>query len=652
MPKPLRLLMVEDSEEDAALLLRELKKQGFDPIFERVETPAEMTTALDKHKWDVIISDYSLPRFSAPDALELMKTKAVDLPFIIMSGSIGEDRAVSALKSGAHDFIVKGTMSRLVPAIEREIRDAEERHARKQAEESLLQSSAEINDLYNQAPCGYHSLNADGFFVRINDTELTWLGYERDELLGKRFIDVLHPDFIKSYQANFEIFKRSGTIHDLEFNMLRKDGSILPVVMNASALRDADGNYIMSRSIVFDTTERKRLEEQLRQAQKIEAIGQLAGGVAHDFNNLLTVIIGHSLLALERMNPDHSIRNALSQIHKTGERAAALTRQLLAFSRRQILEPKVIDINANLAEMDAMLKRLVPANITITTNLDPKVSRVFADEGQLGQVVMNLVINARDAITSHGKIAIETSNVSLDEAYSRTHTGVKPGRYVLLAVSDTGSGMSDEVKARIFEPFFTTKEMGKGTGLGLSTVYGIVRQSGGSIEVYSEVGKGTTFKIYLPRADGELSATQSSQALPSIVQGNEVILLVEDDDEVRELIQEILKWSSFTVLSARNGVEALKVSEQHTGLIDLLMTDMVMPEMTGPELADRMRKLRPAMKVLCMSGYTEQATINNGMLAPHMHFLHKPFTPMDVARKVRETLDFVDAPSTGGAEKK
>jgi two-component system cell cycle sensor histidine kinase/response regulator CckA len=639
MRRPLRILMVEDNEDDAELLLRELRSHGFEPDLERVQTEGEMAAALENKNFDLIISDYAMPRFSAPDALHLMKSKAVDLPFIIMSGSIGEDRAVSALKAGAHDFIVKGTMSRLVPAIEREIRDAEARRARKVAEESLLQSTKEINDLYNHAPCGYHSLDAEGKFIRINDTELAWLGYERDEILGRRFSEVLVPEFVKSFNENYKLFMQQGFIRDLEFNMLRKDGSVLSVMLNASALRDPDGKFIMSRSIVFDTTERKKFEEQLRQAQKIDAIGQLAGGVAHDFNNLLTVIIGHSMLALERMHPPADIRSALSEIQKTGERAAQLTRQLLAFSRRQMLEPKVIDMNAVLLEMDAMLKRLVPANITLSTNVEPRLSRVFADEGQLSQVVMNLVINARDAIPTNGKIVIETANVTLDDAYCRTHAGVKPGPHVRLAVSDTGTGMSDEVKARIFEPFFTTKETGKGTGLGLSTVYGIVKQSGGSIEVYSELGKGTTFKIYLPKADGEPTPSLSSQVLPAVAAGGEVILLVEDDPAVRELIAEILRLNQYTVLSASNGKQALEVAGAYTGVIHLLLTDMVMPEMSGPELAEKMQTLRPAMHVLCMSGYTERAIVNNGMLAPYMHFLHKPFTPASVSRKIREILD-------------
>jgi two-component system, cell cycle sensor histidine kinase and response regulator CckA len=290
--------------------------------------------------------------------------------------------------------------------------------------------------------------------------------------------------------------------------------------------------------------------------------------------------------------------------------------------------------------LEGMLKRLIAENVSLTRNCAPDLYRVKVDAGQLEQVIMNLVINARDAISAHGKITLETANVNLDESYARSHSGVKPGRYVMLAVSDTGCGMTDDIKAHIFEPFFTTKEQGKGTGLGLATVYGIIKQSGGQIEVYSEIGKGTTFKIYFPQVAGEIAPMKSNQTLPGVAQGNEVILVVEDDEGVRELVIEILTVYGYKVLIAGHGNEALAVCGSHKGPIELLMTDMVMPEMNGPELAERIRAIRPEIKVLFTSGYTEHAVVNNGMLSPEMNFLHKPFTPQAVARKVREVLDF------------
>ena len=639
MRVPLRLLIVEDSEDDSLLLVQELKHNGYDPTYTRVETQESMSLALQTHEWDLVTSDYTMPHFTATAALECLKSKSIDVPFIIVSGTIGEARAVSALKAGAHDFIMKGSMSRLVPAIQRELREAAGRKKRKEAEESLLRYAQEVADLYDHAPCGYHSLNPDGVFIRINQTELDWLGYSATDLLHKKkLVDMLTPASAKEFPKAFQTLIETGSVGNLEFEMLRKDGTIIPVILNASAVMDSKGKFVMSRAVVIDNTEHKRLEEQLRQSQKMEAVGQLAGGVAHDFNNLLTVIIGHSLLALERLQPSKPLRNTLEQIHKTGERASALTRQLLAFSRRQILEPKILDLNTVLVDMETMLRRLVPENVRIHLALSPALSRVKVDAGQIEQVLMNLVINARDAISQQGAITLSTADVEIDEIYTGTQA-FRPGRFVVLSVSDTGSGMSASVQARIFEPFFTTKELGKGTGLGLSTVYGIVKQSGGQIEVSSAVGKGTTFKVYLPRVEGELHKKESPQPLSATPKNKEVILLVEDNDEVRAVIHEMLRICGFSVLASSSGGEALKLCESHHGDIDLLITDMVMPRMTGPELAERIKQARPRIKMIFMSGYTEHAIETSGVLEQNMHFIQKPFTPGAVARKIREVLE-------------
>ena len=503
MTKPLRVLMLEDCKDDSDLLIQELRRHGYAPTVSRVETSEQMASALDKEHWDVILSDYSLPQFSAPDALTLLKSKGIDLPFIVVSGSIGEDRAISVLKAGAHDFITKGSISRLVPAVEREMRDADDRLARRTAEEALTRYANEVTDLYDNAPCGYHSLGSDGEFIRINKTELSWLGYSHADVIGKkRFVDVLTHTSARAFEKTFERFKKEGCVPEPEYEMVRADGTVIPVLLSVTPVKDSAGNFIMSRSIVFDTSERKRLEEQLRQSQKMDAIGQLAGGVAHDFNNLLTVINGRSQLLLSRLDSSDPMCRELELIYKTGERAATLTRQLLAFGRRQTLAPKILNLNGVIADMEKMLRRLVPENIDMLMVLKPDLGQVRVDAGQIEQVVMNLVINARDAILEQGTITVETGHVVLDRTYAQTHANINPGPYVMLSISDTGCGMSDAVKARVFEPFFTTKEQGKGTGLGLSTVYGIVMQSGGHIDVCSEVGQGTTFKVYLPRVEG------------------------------------------------------------------------------------------------------------------------------------------------------
>lgn len=388
-----------------------------------------------------------------------------------------------------------------------------------------------------------------------------------------------------------------------------------------------------------EVAERKLAEEQLRHAQKMEAVGMLAGGVAHDFNNLLTAITGHSALAMRRLDQDDPLYPKLETINKAGERAAAVTRQLLAFSRKQIMQPKVLDLNQVVFELSKMLQPLIGEHIDLFTKLKPDLGKIKADPGQLEQVLMNLSVNARDAMPKGGKLTIETANVYLDEEYAGRHIAISPGRYVMLAVSDTGHGMDAQTQERIFDPFFTTKEVGKGTGLGLSTVYGIVKQSGGNIWVYSELGQGTTFKVYLPCVDRWAEEPESSVDRNKLSKGNETVLLVEDEEMVREMAKEILEESGYQVLEAKHGHEALLIAEQHRGRIHLMLSDVVMPQMSGRELAEQFAPLRKDMKVLYMSGYTDDAIVHHGVLDEGMAFIEKPFTPNALALKVRETLN-------------
>ncbi len=389
--------------------------------------------------------------------------------------------------------------------------------------------------------------------------------------------------------------------------------------------------------------ERKRLEEQLRQSQKMEAVGRLAGGIAHDFNNLLTIINGYSQLLLDRFAPRDQARVQVEEIKKAGDRAATLTRQLLAFSRRQVLQPQVLNLNAVVANVDTMLRRLIGEDIDLVTVIGEALGRVQADPGQIEQVILNLAVNARDAMPQGGKLTIETANVELDEAYTCSHAAVAPGRYVMLAVSDSGIGMDAETQAQIFEPFFTTKEKGKGTGLGLATVYGIVKQSGGHLWVYSEPGKGATFKVYLPQVEEANGTVAASQARVKSLRGAETILLVEDEEAVRKLASRILQEYGYKVLESTSAEQALQIGERHKEPIDLLVTDVVMPGMGGREVAGHLAFLRPEMKVLYMSGYTDDAIIHHGVLQAGVAFMQKPFTPEVLARKVREVLDISQA---------
>jgi PAS domain S-box-containing protein len=1016
MKKPLRVLIIEDSEADTLLVLRELKRGGYDPIHECVETAEAMKAALSKKTWDLILADYSMPHFSAPAALALLKESSLDIPFIIVSGSIGEDIAVKVMKAGAHDYLMKNNLARLVPAIEQELREAEVRRKlresekalqeseeryrqvvesatdiiytvdekgnftyanpaglkvtgyplgelrklnyadlvlpehrervsqiyanqfrgrlsttyvefpfigkageiiwfgqnstlviegdkiagfhiisrditerkraeeasreseqryrnlvenapdviftlapdgtvtslnpafetitgwsgaewlhkqfapmlhpndlsrglelfqhvlkgektglfelkvlgksgdylvaeftitpqtqngsligilgvarditeRKKAEEALKKSEEEFKELYDDAPIGYIEYNTDGRITNVNHTELEMLGYSVEEMIGQPPWKFVVEEDIARQQVLDKLAGIMPPIRDLERTHRRKDGTTFPALVQDRLFQDAEGKILGIRATIQDITERKRaeealqitqfsvehapesvlwinpkgqldyvneaacralgysqeellsmslwdinpdfppeswpahwqnlpnrgpltresnyrakggktfpveitadylkyadkeysvafvrditgrkqaeqemmaLQEQLRQSQKMEAIGRLAGGVAHDFNNLLTVISGYSQLSLSDLQKGDPLWENIREIQQAAGRAADLTRQLLAFSRRQILEFKTLDLNQLTQGMEKMLRRMIGEDIELMIYPGENLGSIRVDPGQMEQVIMNLAVNARDAMPSGGKLILETDNIYLDEEYARNHISVKPGPYVRLSITDTGCGMTPDVRERVFEPFFTTKEKEKGTGLGLSTVYGIVKQSDGNIWVYSEPGKGTTFKIYLPRMDEPVEVLIRKAELKEIPRGNETVLVVEDEEVVRKLAVQILKKQGYEVLQAALGGEALLVLERHPGLIYLILTDVVMPGMSGPELVERLRQVRKDFKVLYMSGYTDESVIYHGVRDGETNFIQKPFTLEMLARRVREVLN-------------
>nr|MBI3611963.1 response regulator [Nitrospirota bacterium] len=459
------------------------------------------------------------------------------------------------------------------------------------------------------------------------------IGQSLDLLLPSRLVE-MHRRHIPGFAAAPETSRRMGSRGEV-FGR-RKDGTEFPAEATIFKLRQEEQTILTA--ILRDITERKSLETQLRQSQKMEAIGSLAGGIAHDFNNLLTIINGYSEMLLQTLSPGDPSRDNIVQIKEAGERAASLTRQLLAFSRRQVLEPKVLDLNAVVTNLDKMLQRLIGEDIDLVPILKPGLGRVKADPGQIEQIIMNLAVNARDAMPDGGKLTIETANVELDGQYAAQHVAVLPGPYVMLAVSDTGCGMDAETQKRIFEPFFTTKELGKGTGLGLATVYGIVKQSSGFIWVYSEPGRGTTFKIYLPRVEETAQPIEPHVLLNESLRGSETILLAEDQENVRRLVTSILRSSGYTVLEASNGAEALHLCDQRPEPIHLLISDVVMPIISGRELVQRLAGKYPNLKVLFFSGYTDDAVVRHGVLEKGTAFLQKPFTPTGLLRKVREVL--------------
>jgi PAS domain S-box-containing protein len=969
MGKTLRALMVEDCEGDANLIVRALTKAGYDVAHVRVETGAEMSSALSAQEWDIVICDFRLPRFDAPSALRLLQETGCDIPFIVVSGNIGESLAVEMMKSGASDYLLKDSLARLAPAVERELGEALSRRARRQALEQIRRDEARYRAILESTKDGFWIVDTSGRFLDVNQAYCLMIGYSREELLRMGIPDVeaiearedtaqriqhvvevgsvrfetrhrckdglvidvevstthspaenslcvfvrditarkrqeaerestlallrllnsssetqellrsltgflqrdsgceavgvrlrsghdfpyvetrgFTPQFVQAesrlcntrpdgtipvdgcgnplldcmcgdvlsgrfdpqtpfftpngsfwtncatellatsteagrqskarnrcigegYESVALIPLTSGgvtygllqfndkrknqfpsgfisriemaadaiasTLHEhltqaalqaseqryrlisentvdviwildaaslrfkyvspsverqrgytpayclaesleqaltpesyslacrliperiaaytagdesarttsVELYQPRADGSIFPVEVVATMLADGNGIVREILGVTRDISERKRadlerknLEEQLRQAQKLESIGRLAGGVAHDFNNLLTVINGHSMLLLAQMGADDPARDSLEEILKAGERAAGLTKQLLAFSRKQIVSPKRVDLNLLVVECRNLLERLIGEDLHLATNLASGLGQVMADPGQIHQVLMNLAVNARDAMPRGGTLTIETANVDLSSEYASRHPEVAPGPCVLLAVKDTGHGISEEIRERIFDPFFTTKREGEGTGLGLSTVYGIVRQGGGSIEVASETGRGTQFLIYWPRTQESTSGTAAPPASGLLTGGRETILLVEDQAEVRRLVVTVLKGRGYQVLEAGTGSEALELAERHPGPVHLMITDVVMPGMNGKELAERMTTVRPEMKVLFSSGYPNEVIAQQSLLETDVSFLQKPFTPSGLASKVREML--------------
>lgn len=892
MSKRLRVLMVEASEDNTVLLVRELQNCGFDLYYNCVETAAAMADALHTQPWDLIISDYSLPQFDGLAALQMVKESGLDIPFLFVSGIAGEETAVAAMRAGAGDYLVKGNLTRLASAIERELREADVRRRSKQALRSLQESEARFRSLSASSPVGIFQTDAAGQAVYTNERCQGILGLTLEESLGEGWAQAIHPedraallaDWAAAIQQGGEFSRefrltsaagdlrwaharavalrspdgeitgyggvledvtaqheehealkhskrdlermvsnvpgmmfrvlispdgaaqytcvsdacrelfgvlpeqfQSGelTVHDLvhpedyesfdsasapmgatpqpwewrgrcvlptgelkviqalfrpdreekgglmwdgllyevtlqveaereaaqlahivnssgeaiisetlggvitswnsaaekmygytaaemigqpierlmppdrpyEISNLReriahgesipsydtvrltRDGSLLDVSVTLSPIRDSPGHITGIATIEHDIRPRKRLEDQLLQAQKLESVGRLAGGVAHDFNNLLTVILGNAALAQEEGSLPSPLEEYLRNITQAVEKAAALTQQLLAFARRQVIEPRCVNLNDVILSLDKMLRRLITESIELVMLPAEHLNTVKVDPSQFAQILVNLVVNARDAMPQGGKITIETYNTTLDEDYSRHHDGVTPGEYVVFTISDTGGGMDEAIRLHIFEPFFTTKEKGRGTGLGLSTVYGIVKQAGGHIWLYSEVGEGTTFKIYLPRTSAVPETLGEADVDVEPGGGSETILLVEDEPNVRAFALQALQRRGYTVLEAMNGEEALRLVSGREEEIALLITDVVMPRMSGKELADRLQGLHPGLKVLYVSGYTENTIVHHGVLEAGIVFLSKPFTPSMLARRVRELLD-------------
>lgn len=630
---PIHIVNLEDNEFDSELIRRELQKAGLEFTLVRASGRREFEEALEQGKPDLIISDHNVPRFDGRAALDVARTRFPDIPFILFTGSLQEEAAVGYMKAGAADYILKDRIARLGPAVREALDRARERRTLRGYQRMLRQ-------IIDTDPSLILVSDADGRFLLANQAAAALYGTAPEAMLGKTLADLNVPaEEAALALAEDRTVLATGQPASVAESMLTSPvtGERRWFQITKVPLR-LPGDPARLLSVATDITQRRHLEERLRHAQKMEAVGQLAGGVAHDFNNLLTAIIGNADFLLQDLAPGAASRADVSEIRQAADRAAALTRQLLAFSRKQVLQPRALDLNQLVEGVERMLRRLLTENIDVRLHLAPQLGVVHADPGQLEQVLLNLAVNARDAMPDGGKLVIETADADLQAPDAAEPVGVTPGRYAVLAVSDTGVGMDDHVRSHLFEPFFTTKGPGKGTGLGLATVYGIVQQSGGTIWVYSEPNHGTTFKVYLPSTATERAA--EAAAAPTVpARGSETVLLVEDAQAVRALANRVLRAAGYNVLPAANGAEAERVASGHEGTIHLLLTDVVMPGLSGRQLAERIGAIRPEMRVLYMSGYTDDAVVHHGVLEEGVAYLEKPFTPDGLARRVRQALD-------------
>ncbi len=635
-----RVLLVDDDEEDYQLtrgIVGAIRSFHGDLRWEKTYDLG-LAALLQKNS-DVCLLDY---RLGARNGLELLadaRDGGCTTPIIFLTGQ-GERRTDDlAMKFGADDYLGKAELTPTV--LERSVRYALERARHI---EELRKSEQRYRRIVETTTEGVFIADALGVATFVNAQMAVLVGCAREEIVGRTLASFMaDPDEGSLAPPSYVARQRAASGDVL---LRRKDGSDLWVWLHTQPLFDAAGEYEGTLIMVTDVTEKRRAEaahrsteDQLRQAQKMEAIGALAGGVAHDFNNLLSVILSYSELLRADLKPGDPMDEDLGEIERAGRRAAELTSQLLAFGRKQILFPRTLDLTQVVGNMERMLRRLLKEDIELTIQAE-STGLVFVDPTQVDQILLNLGVNAGDAMPGGGKLTLETSDVLVSEEYAALHVGATSGPHVLLAVTDTGVGIPKDIQSRVFEPFFTTKELGKGTGLGLATVFGIVQQSGGHIRFDSEPGKGTTFKIFFPTAVGApVPEASAGSPAPVAIRGTETVLLVEDEDRVRDVARAILRRGGYTVLEARNAGEAFLVSEQLCGKIDLLVTDVVMPRMSGRDVAARLHQTRPGMKVLFMSGYTEDSIVHHGVLDAGVNFLQKPITPNALLSRVRQVLD-------------
>jgi PAS domain S-box-containing protein len=635
--KLVRLLIAEDDPNDLALCLRGLEKSGIGFEAETASTREEFTRKLSESQFDVVISDYRMKSWTGMDALALAREMAPGVPVILLTGTLGDELAVECLKLGITDYILKENLARLPSAIYRAQEERASRSSEAQALAALRDSEARYRGLVNNATYGIYRVTGDGDLLFVNPALVHMLGYDSEQdLLSVTNSHALYADSSVRDRVHAE-YSQHGRV-DVVVEWRRKDAKKISVRLNGRRVNDPAHSDPCVEVIVEDVSERLLLEKQLVQAQKFEAIGQLAGGIAHDFNNMIGAIIGWADLGIEETEPASRIRSRFEKLRQQAERAAALTKQLLAFARRQILEPRPMDLNQTAVETLNLLENVIGSNIEIKASLAPDLAVVRADPVQIEQVLLNLCINARDAMPQGGSIVVETSNVTLDRNFCALEPEARPGEYSMLSVTDTGTGMDRATLDRIFEPFFTTKEFGKGTGLGLATVYGIVTQHGGFMQVRSEVGNGSTFRAYFPVSNQDAEGRSAPESRP-LQRGSETILIAEDHEGLRQVAHETLAGLGYQVILATDGEDAIREFSAHRNRINLALLDVMLPKISGTEVFARIRNESPDLPVIFATGYSSDAAQLDRVRERGLPILQKPYSPRDLAYRVREALD-------------
>lgn len=650
MDKYPHVLIIDDSEDDTRLLLGELCNNGYEPHHERVDSAESMNRALAGNRWDIVISDCVLFNFSGISALEIMKDKCLDLPFILVSRKIDEETAVQLMRAGAHDYFEKTSLKRLVPAIERELLKAEERHQRKKAEELLKKSEERFRLITETIDEVFWIVDVEieRMLYVSPGYERVW-GHSRSSLYKdpQSFLDAVHPEDRDLMLFNLKL-QKIGQPYDHEYRIIRPDGAVRWIWDHGYPVRDGTGPLSCYVGVAHDITERKhaeeerkKLEEQLLQAQKMEAIGQLTGGIAHDFNNILTVITGFASIMKMRLQDGDPLLADIEHILAASDRAVNLTQSLLAFSRKQIMAPKYLDMNEIIRKGERFLRRVIRETVDLLVKIADEPLIIYADSMQIEQVMMNLATNARDAMSNGGTILVETSSFALDDNFVNTHGYGKKGIYAMLSFSDTGTGMDEITSERIFEPFFTTKDEGKGTGLGLSVVYGIIKQHNGFITCDSEPGRGTIFRVYLPiiREQPEKCIIPSDITAP---RGSETILLVEDDAQSRTVTRLFLENYGYKIIEAVDGADAVVKFVTYKDDIHLALIDVIMPRMNGWEAYCRIEQIEPGIKVIFVSGYTADVLLQQDIVRKGINIFLKPALNKELLTTIRDLLDSHD----------